>query len=209
MKFGMLGLNMGSFGRPEVIAEFVRDAEAFGFESIDVIEHITVPVKHQPYPGTPDGQVPGGDRNPISEPLSTLAFAAAISSRIKLLTGVILLPLHHPVYLAKQLATLDMLSNGRLICGISNGWCREEYAALGVEWSVRGKRTDEAIEAMRLLWRNEAAAFHGSQFQFDETYSFPKPVQKGGIPILIGRLLARGGAPRGPHRRRLFPADSR
>jgi len=186
MKVGLSGLNVGPFGRPELLAQFARQAEQFGFESVDVIEHICVPLKHVPYPGTPDGQVPGGDRNPIAEPLSTLAYTAALTSKIKLITGVILLPLHHPIYLAKQLATLDVLSNGRVICGISNGWCKEEYEALGVEWRVRGKRTDEAIAAMRALWSNEAASFHGKQFDFKEVYSFPKPAQKRGIPIMIG-----------------------
>jgi probable F420-dependent oxidoreductase len=186
MKIGLSGLNVGPFGRPEVVAQIARQAEEFGFESLDVIEHICVPVKHVPYPGTPDGQVPGGDRGPIAEPLGTLAYAAALTSKIRLITGVLLLPLHHPIYLAKQLATLDVLSGGRVICGISNGWCKEEYESLGVEWRVRGKRTDEAIAAMRALWSNEAASFHGKQFEFKEVYSFPKPEQKNGIPIMIG-----------------------
>jgi probable F420-dependent oxidoreductase len=186
MKVGLMGLNFGPLGHPGVIPIFVRTAERLGFESVDVIEHICVPVKHLPYPGTPDGQVPGGDRNPIAEPLGTLAFAAALTSRIKLITGVLLLPLHHPIYLAKQLATVDLLSHGRLIVGISNGWCREEYQALGIEWRTRGRRTDEAIAAMRALWRNDAAALHGRLFDFPEVYSFPKPVRPDGIPILIG-----------------------
>ncbi|HVA40908.1 MAG TPA: LLM class F420-dependent oxidoreductase [Candidatus Binataceae bacterium] len=186
MKIGIGGLNSGPFGRPEVIAQFAREAEALGFESLAAFEHICVPVKHRPYPGTPDGQVPGGDRSPIAEPLSTLVFAAAVTSRIRLMTGAILLPLHHPLYLAKQLATLDVLSNGRAILGIANGWCAEEYQALGIDWKTRGKRTDESIGAMRALWRNEAASFRGAQFDFQEVYSFPKPAQKDGIPVLVG-----------------------
>jgi probable F420-dependent oxidoreductase len=145
-----------------------------------------VPRNHPPYPGTPDGQVPGGDRSPINEPLTQLTYAAALTTRLKVGTSAILLPLHHPLYLAKQLATLDVLSGGRVLFAIANGWMKEEYDALGIDWKVRGRRTDESIQALRALWRDEAASFHGTQFNFDEIYSFPKPVQKGGIPIIVG-----------------------
>lgn len=186
MKFAIGGLNSGPFARPDIIAQFARDAEQLGFEAVTVFEHICVPVKHGPYGGTPDGQVPGGDTGAIPEPIASLAFAAAVTSKIKLMLGAIVLPLHHPLYLAKQLATLDMLSKGRVILGIANGWCQEEYAALGIDWKTRGKRTDEAIMAMRALWRDETASFRGQQFSFDSVYSYPKPEQKNGIPILIG-----------------------
>lgn len=186
MKFAIGGLNSGPFANPDIITQFACDAEQLGFEAVTVFEHICVPVKHGPYGGTPDGQVPGGDTGAIPEPITSLAFAAAATSKIKLMLGAIVLPLHHPLYLAKQLATLDLLSKGRVILGVVNGWCQEEYAALGIDWRTRGRRTDEAIAAMRALWREDAVSFRGQQFGFDSVYSYPKPQQKDGIPILIG-----------------------
>jgi probable F420-dependent oxidoreductase len=186
MRIGIANVNTGPIGRPEVFAQFARDTEELGFESVWAFEHTCVPRNHPPYPGTPDGQVPGGDRSPINEPLTQLTYAAALTTRLKVGTSAILLPLHHPLYLAKQLATLDVLSGGRVLFAIANGWMKEEYDALGIDWKVRGRRTDESIQALRALWRDEAASFHGTQFNFDEIYSFPKPVQKGGIPIIVG-----------------------
>jgi probable F420-dependent oxidoreductase len=186
MKIGIGGVNAGPYGDPELVVRLAAGAEKLGFESIWTIEHIAVAKRHGPYPGTPDGQVPGGDTNPISEPLIHLAYAAAATSKLKLATGAILLPLHHPLYLAKQIATLDVLSHGRVMLGIANGWMKEEFGALGVDFHARGTRTDEAIAAMRALWRDSSASFHGRQFQFDEMISFPKPVQKDRIPIHIG-----------------------
>lgn len=185
-RIGIANVNTGPIGRPEVAVQLARDAEELGFESIWAFEHTCVPRKHPPYPGTPDGQVPGGDRSPINEPLTQLTYAAALTTRIKVGTSAILLPLHHPLYLAKQLATLDVLSKGRVLFAVANGWMKEEYDALGLDWKKRGKRTDESIQALRALWRDEAATFHGEQFSFDEIYSFPKPVQQGGIPIIVG-----------------------
>jgi probable F420-dependent oxidoreductase len=197
MKFGIGGINSGAIARPENVLELARAAEQLGFESIWPFEHICVPLAHGPYAGTPDGQVPGGDRGAINEPLLQLAYVASATSRIRLATGALILPLHHPLYLAKQLATLDTLSHGRVLLGVVNGWMNEEYRALGIDWKTRGRRTEEAIAAMRALWREDAASFHGRHFNFDQVYSFPKPVQKNGIPILIGgvtRAAARRAA---------------
>jgi probable F420-dependent oxidoreductase len=186
MKVGIGGINSGPMAGPETVLQLARDAEQLGYESLWPFEHICVPRKHQPYPGTPDGQVPGGDRGQINEPILQLTFVAAATSRIKLGTGALVLPLHNPLHLAKQLATLDVLSHGRVIMGVVNGWLSEEYEALGIEWKTRGKRTDESIAVLRTLWREETASFHGRHFNFDEVYSFPKPMQPNGIPVLIG-----------------------
>lgn len=186
MKVGVANLGSGGLGGPEPFAQAVRDVEQFGFESIWTFEHICVPLKHSPYPGTPDGQVPGGDKTAINEPMMQLTYAAALTSKLKLGTGAILLPLHHPLYLAKQLATLDVLSKGRVLFAFANGWCKEEYEALGIDWKKRGKRSDESIQAMRALWRDETSSFAGQQFHFQEVYSFPKPVQKDGLPVIVG-----------------------
>jgi probable F420-dependent oxidoreductase len=186
MKAGIIFANSGRFSQPELFAQLARDCEELGFESIWTVEHVVIPQPHMPYPGSRDGQMPGGDQVPIPDPLIPLAYAAAITTRLKFSTGVIILPQRHPLYLAKQLATLDNLSKGRLMVGIGSGWMKEEFEALGIGYNVRGARTDESIEAMRAIWRDPVASFHGKHFNFDNVKSFPKPVQKDGIPIHVG-----------------------
>ena len=186
MKLGISFANSGKFSRPELFAELARDCDALGFESIWTVEHVVIPQPHMPYPGSKDGQMPGGDDVPIPDPLIPLAYAAAITSRLKLSTGVIILPQRHPLYLAKQLATLDLLSNGRMMVGIGSGWMKEEFDSLQIPFNARGARTDESIQAMRALWNDPVASFHGKHFHFHDVKSYPKPVQKDGIPIHVG-----------------------
>jgi probable F420-dependent oxidoreductase len=186
MKAGIIFANSGRFSHPELFAQLARDCEELGFESIWTVEHVVIPNPHMPYPGSRDGSMPGGDEVPIPDPLIPLAYAAAITTRLKFSTGVIILPQRHPLYLAKQLATLDLLSKGRLMVGIGSGWMKEEFDSLGIGYNVRGARTDESIQAMRAIWRDGVATFHGKHFHFDDVISLPKPVQKGGIPIHVG-----------------------
>jgi len=186
MKLGVTFANSGKLSRPELFAELARDCEAFGFESIWTVEHVVIPQPHMPYPGSEDGQMPGGDQVPIPDPLIPLAYAAAITTKLKLSTGVIILPQRHPLYLAKQLATLDVLSKGRMMVGIGSGWMKEEFDSVDVAYNLRGARTDESLQAMRAIWREPVASFHGKHFHFHDVKSFPKPVQKDGIPIHIG-----------------------
>src|SRR5256712_11278089 len=126
MKTGIMFANSGPFARPDNFAALAREAEQFGFESIWTVEHVVIPQPHMPYPGSKDGQMPGGDDVPIPDPLIPLAYAAALTTRLRLSTGVIILPQRHPLYLAKQLATLDLLSNGRVMGGIGSRWLKEE-----------------------------------------------------------------------------------
>jgi len=186
MKIGIIFANSGKFSRPELFAELARDCEHLGFESIWTVEHVVVPQPHMPYPGSKDGQMPGGDDVPIPDPLIPLAYAAALTTKLKLSTGVIILPQRHPLYLAKQLATLDVLSKGRMMVGIGSGWMKEEFESVDVDYHARGARTDESIQAMRAVWREPVASFHGKHFHFHDVKSFPKPVQKDGIPIHVG-----------------------
>ncbi len=186
MKCGIIFANSGHFSRPELFAELARDCEQFGFESIWTVEHVVIPQPHMPYPGSKDGQMPGGDQVPIPDPLIPLAYAAAITNRLKFSTGVVILPQRHPLYLAKQLATLDVLSKGRMMVGIGSGWMKEEFEAVDVGFNVLGARTDESIQGMRAVWSEPVASFHGKHFHFHDVKSFPKPVQKGGIPIHVG-----------------------
>jgi probable F420-dependent oxidoreductase len=186
MKAGIIFANSGRFSRPELFAQLARDCEQLGFESIWTVEHVVIPQPHMPYPGSKDGSMPGGDEVPIPDPLIPLAYAAALTTRLKFSTGVVILPQRHPLYLAKQLATLDLLSKGRMMVGIGSGWMKEEFDSLGGGYNVRGARTDESIQAMRALWRDDVASFHGKHFHFHNVKSFPKPIQKNGIPIHVG-----------------------
>ncbi len=186
MKAGIIFANSGPFSRPELFGQLAREAEDFGFESIWTVEHVVVPQPHTPYPGSKDGQMPGGDDVAIPDPLIPLGYAAALTSRIKLATGIVILPQRHPLYLAKQLATIDLLSHGRMILGIGSGWMKEEFDAVGVDFHRRGAITDEAIQAMRAVWNDNPASFHGKHFHFHDVKSLPKPVQSGGGPIHVG-----------------------
>ncbi len=186
MKAGIIFANSGPFSRPELFGQLAREAEEFGFESLWTVEHVVVPQPHTPYPGSKDGQMPGGDHVAIPDPLIPLGYAAAVTSRIKLATGIVILPQRHPLYLAKQLATIDLLSHGRMMLGIGSGWMKEEFAAVGVDFHRRGAITDESIQALRALWRDNPASFHGEHFHFHDVKSLPKPVQPGGIPIHVG-----------------------
>jgi probable F420-dependent oxidoreductase len=186
MKAGISFANSGPFSRPDRFAQLAREAEEFGFESLWTVEHVIIPQPHMPYPGSKDGQMPGGDTVAIPDPLIPLAYAAAITSKIKLATGVVILPQHHPLYLAKQLASLDVLSHGRVILGIGSGWMKEEFESVDVDFHTRGARTDEAIQAMRALWGATPASFHGKHFHFHDVKSLPKPAQASGVPIHIG-----------------------
>ncbi len=129
--------------------------------------------------------MPGGDQVPIPDPLIPLAYVAAITKTIKLATGVLILPQRHPIYTAKEVATLDVLSGGRVMLGIGSGWMKEEFESLGIDFHKRGARTDEAIQAMRALWSDGTSSFQGKHFSFGPLHSYPKPV-RGDVPIHVG-----------------------
>ena len=186
MRAGIIFANSGAFSRPELFGQLAREAEDCGFDSIWTVEHVVIPQPHMPYPGSKDGQMPGGDDVPIPDPLIPLAYAAAITSKIKLATGIVILPQRHPLYLAKQLATIDVLSHGRMLLGIGSGWMKEEFESVGIDYHARGARTDESIQALRALWTENPTTYHGKHFHFDDVKSLPKPVQAGGIPIHVG-----------------------
>jgi probable F420-dependent oxidoreductase len=187
MKIGLMFANAGPFSKPELLGTLAQNAEKFGFESIWTVEHVVIPQGYKsPYPYSKDGKIPGGEDVAIPDPLIPLGYAAALTSKIKLATGVVILPQRNPLYVAKEIATLDLLSGGRVILGIGSGWLKEEFDALGLDFRTRGARTDESIQAMRSLWREKTSAFHGKHFNFGPAMSFPKPAQKNGVPIHIG-----------------------
>jgi probable F420-dependent oxidoreductase len=186
MKFGLFLTNVGPFSNPDLLAHLATTAENCGFESLWTVEHVVIPAGFQtPYPYSKDGKLPVSDDTAIPDPLLPLSFIAALTRKIKLGTGVMILPQRHPIYVAKEMATLDVLSGGRTILGIGSGWLKEEFDALGLDFRARGARTDEAIQAMRALWREKQSSFHGKHFNFGPVLSYPKPIQNG-VPVHVG-----------------------
>jgi len=187
MDFGVFFANAGPFSQPDVFETLVRVAEDVGMESLWVVEHVVVPVGYESrYPYSPDGKMPGPEGSPISDPLVALGYAAAISDRLKLATGIVILPQRHPFYVAKEFASLDVLSKGRAIMGVGIGWLEEEFDALGVPFSERAARTEESVAAIRSLWGDEPSAFDGQFYRWNAVHSLPKPVQKPGVPVIVG-----------------------
>jgi probable F420-dependent oxidoreductase len=183
VKFG-LSYNTGFYGTdPDQMIGIARHAEACGFESFYVPEHIAL------YVGAMMGSIPIPPATPIADPLACLSFVAAATERIVLGTGVLLLPHHHPVPLAKQLATIDVLSKGRMrLLTVGVGALPGEAAAAGIDFSTRGRRADEAIDVLRLLWSGgeDGVTFDGEFFTFTDLCSFPQPLAPGTLPVHIG-----------------------
>lgn len=202
-KLGVMPVLRGRGGAdPQITASFVKRLEELGCESVWAVEHVVIPDAYaSAYPYDDSGRmslVPGDD---VPDPLHWLTFAAAHTTRLVLGTAMLILPEHNPVHLAKRLATLDVLSGGRLIAGIGVGWLREEYDAVGVPFEGRGRRADEALAAMRELWSTGPAAYAGRTVGFSGVHSEPKPVRADGVPIMVGghsaaavRRAARFGA---------------
>jgi probable F420-dependent oxidoreductase len=187
MRFGLLPPCQGRFlSSPERVTAYSQAAEAAGFESLWVFEHAVIPADYSSrYPYNAEGRVTIEDDD-IPDPLTLLAFLAGVTSTLVLGTGVLILPQRSPVVCAKECATVDALSGGRLRLGVGVGWLREEAEAVGTSFEDRGARTDEYIEAMRVLWREPEPTFHGAFTTFDRAKSNPKPAQIGGVPILVG-----------------------
>jgi probable F420-dependent oxidoreductase len=163
MKFGLMYANAGPFGYPEPLTHLARTAEEVGIESIWTVEHVVIPVGYKStYPYDPSGRIPFPESVPIPDPLLPLAFAAAVTKKLRLATGILILPQRHPLYVAKEVATLDVLSGGRMILGIGVGWLQEEFDALGIPFDTRAARTRECVRAIRSLWKDEPEPFEGS-----------------------------------------------
>ena len=166
--------------------EICRRAEAAGFESVWGGEHVILPdAIASKYPYTADGKIPAEPDTSIPDPLIWLAFAAAAAPTLRLGTCILIVPQRNPLILAKELATLDQLSGGRVELGLGVGWMKEEFDALGVDWARRGARNDEYIAAMRELWKGPHAEFHGEFVDFEPATCSPRPVN-GDIPVIVG-----------------------
>ncbi|MGH7842771.1 MAG: TIGR03619 family F420-dependent LLM class oxidoreductase [Candidatus Binataceae bacterium] len=179
MKYGLFGMNMRPCVTPEAIAAVARAAEAAGFDSFWGGEHLALA----------DPQVAGSPLAPETVFVdlgATIAFAAAHTRTLRFGTGILLLPLRNPVVLAKQIASLDVISGGRLIFGVGIGNLEFEFKAVGMPFDHKGRRAEEAIAAMRALWSMERAEFRGRYFSFGGVRAEPRPQQKPHPPIIFG-----------------------
>jgi probable F420-dependent oxidoreductase len=179
VKFGLFGINMGVCSEPAAVAEVARAAEAAGFESVWTGEHVVLPDPQQPPSPLPP-------RFPLLDPAVALAFVAAQTRAIRLGTGIIILPQRNPLVLAKELASVDVLSNGRLIFGLGVGYLKSEFDALGAPFAHKGARADEYLAAMQAVWSQDNPAYEGRFVSFAGIQSRPHPVQRPGPPVVVG-----------------------
>ncbi len=186
MEFGIAFGNIGPFVEPEEAVHLAQAAEGAGFESIWAVDHVVVPAGYRStYPYDPSGKLPSGEESVFPDPLIWLAYVAAATSTLRLGTGIMIVPLRNPLVLAKELATLDYLSGGRMMLGAGIGWLEEEFDALGIPFAGRGLRTEEAVGAMRALWSEERASFAGSTTTFSRCCLRPQPRRRS-IPVHVG-----------------------
>ncbi|HLW71775.1 MAG TPA: LLM class F420-dependent oxidoreductase [Candidatus Binataceae bacterium] len=179
MKFGLFGINFGPCANPSIAATVARAAEEAGFESLWTGEHIVLPE-----PQAPPSPVPAN--TPFIDCAVSLAFIAAHTKRVKLGTGIVILPQRNPVVLAKELASVDVLSNGRLIFGIGVGYLKPEFDAIGAPFDHKGARSEEFLAAMIALWSMEQPEYHGRFVNFGGINAMPRPVQKPHPEIVFG-----------------------
>jgi probable F420-dependent oxidoreductase len=184
MRFGFALPQIGSTAGPDALVRVAKRAENLGFDSLWVLDRILWPVSPRaPYP-IGDGSLPVQYKS-VLDPVETLTFAAAQTSRIALATGVLNLPWYNPVLLARRLSTLDILSRGRLRVGFGIGWSPDEYEAAGAPWQDRGKRADESIEVLKKIWTTDPVEFEGKYYRIAKSFIGPKPVQKPHPPIYM------------------------
>ena len=170
------------------IAILARRAEEMGFESLWVPEHPIIPVTTtSPWAGSPDGVIPKVYAD-IVDPFVALARASAVTTTLKLGTGICLVPERNPLLLAKEVATLDMYSGGRFLFGIGAGWLKEETEIMGGDFPHRWTQTREAVLAMKSLWTEVESEYHGDYYDFPPVYSFPRSVQRPHPPVLLGGM---------------------
>ena len=180
MRFGLFGVNFASCADPEVQRRVVLAAEEVGFESVWTGEHVALPIRDNP--------VPTPAETPFLDSLVALARIAGFTSRVRLGTGILVLPHHNPVLIAKALASLDVVSGGRVIAGFAGGYAEPEFRALGVAFRQRGAITDESLRAIRTLWTDEVPSFRGRFADFADIRFEPKPVQRPHPPIIVGGM---------------------
>jgi probable F420-dependent oxidoreductase len=187
MKLGVFSLATGMVKGTALTKALASNAERLGFSTVWVPEHVVLLDKYaSKYPYSENGILPAPTNAPIPDPFISLAAMAAATEKIRLATGICLVPEHNPLVLAKVVATLDYLSEGRVVLGVGIGWLEEEFVAIGIPWERRAQRTREYIEAMRKLWGDEVSAYRGEFVSFDGVRSYPKPINGGKLPIIFG-----------------------
>ena len=184
-----IGISLFDTDRTIHPAEFARAVEDRGFDGLYLPEHSHIPISRRtPWPGSPPGKnLPLPDYyTRLYDQIVALSMAGAVTKHIELGTSVTLLPQHDPIWMAKQIATLDHLTNGRVVFGVGYGWNREQGESHGVAFTSRRSRFEEYVAVMRALWTEEEASFAGEFVQLEPSWCYPKPCQPGGPPIIVG-----------------------
>jgi probable F420-dependent oxidoreductase len=179
VKLGLFGINFAACAQPETAVRVARAAEAAGFDSVWTGEHVVLPDPQVP-------PSPSPPQTPFLDPAVALAWVAAHTTRLRLATGIVILPQRNPVLLAKEMASLDVVSNGRLTLGVGVGYLEPEFDAIGADFERRGARMDEYVDAILALWTQEKPAFAGETIRFGGIDAQPRPVQKPHPPLVIG-----------------------
>jgi probable F420-dependent oxidoreductase len=186
MKIGYFAIGIGPLTEPAAVKTVALATERLGFSTLWAPEHVVLLSEYASQYPYSAGEFPMPVETPFGDPFTTLAYAAALTSKIRLATGICLVPEHNPLVLAKTVATADRLSGGRFILGTGIGWLEEEFEAIGVTWERRAHRTREYIEAMRLLWSGEQASYSGEFVNFHGALSYPKPARNRRVPVWFG-----------------------
>src|SRR5229473_3709480 len=187
MKVGLFAVGTPRMAGGALLRALAVNAERLGISTLWVPEHVVLLDTYASrYPYSDDGQLPAPTNAPIFDPFISLATMAAVTSKIRLATGICLVPEHNPLVLGKVVATLDFLSAGRVVLGVGIGWLEEEFQAIGIPWERRAQRTRECIDAMRSLWGEDVSAYRGEFAKFEGVRSYPKPARGAKVPIVFG-----------------------
>ena len=200
MQIGVFATFMSPYSTAEMIQDVARRAEAAGLDSIWMGEHVVLFDEMEfPYPGSADGRIPVPKDGGLLDTVATFGLLAGCTRSLRFGTGITLVPQRNPIYTAKEFATLDWLTGGRIDLGIGVGWCKEEVLACGYGWEDRGERCDEFLTLMQKLWTERAVTYVGKHVNVQGARLDPKPIQQPHIPIIVG-----GHSPRGMRRAAKF-----
>lgn len=187
MQLGLFATFMSPRADRSMIKDFAQQCEALGVHSLWMGEHVVLfDETEHPYPGSADGKLPVPPGGGMLDTVATFGFLAGVTERLRFGTGISLISQRNPLYTAKEFATLDWLTEGRIDFGVGVGWCKEEVIASGYTWADRGARSNEFLELVKRLWTEETTAYDGEHFQLAPCHLDPKPVQKPHIPIIVG-----------------------